>query len=143
MLFQISILLFGILVHLRNGLPFYALQSRNAFPSRSAFPSLNALQSHPVDAWKPPKCKNCLYFRTAYIFDSMKWGRCKKFGDYSDYCRKDKLRCGWVGKYFIHKKYGNSTSNTGFLNTYFTYADLMVRNRTLDGNENGNENGKK
>jgi hypothetical protein len=66
---------------------------------------------------------------------SMKWGRCKKFGDYSDYCRKDKLRCGWVGKYFIHKKYGNSSSNTGFLDTYFTYADLMIYNKTLDGNE--------
>ena len=159
MLFHISILLFGILAHLRNGLPFYALQSRsvnafylkNAFSQNAfylknaflnAFQSLNALPS--LNAWKPPECKNCLYFRTAYILDSMKWGRCKKFKDFSDYCRKDRLRCGWVGKYFIHKKYGNSSSNTGFLDTYFTYADLMIYNKTLDGNETeGGGNGTK
>lgn len=66
---------------------------------------------------KIPSCKNCIYFEpTKFSNDfTSSLGKCNKFGekdiitdkisyDYADLCRKDELKCGFNGTYFVQEK---------------------------------------
>jgi hypothetical protein len=71
-----------------------------------------------------PKCKDCIYLdKNNLVVDNDIYylSTCKKFGkanlvsgeikhDYADFCRKDELKCGVEGKYFVSKFKDTPTS---------------------------------
>jgi hypothetical protein len=62
-----------------------------------------------------PKCINCIYWNKNNLIvegDVYYLSRCTKFGvanlvsgdvtyEYADFCRKDEMKCGTQGKYFV------------------------------------------
>jgi hypothetical protein len=68
-----------------------------------------------------PNCKNCIYYKPLLKNSLSEFDQCKYFStknfttndiiyDYADSCRKDELKCGLDGEYFIDKKDNNLLS---------------------------------
>lgn len=75
-------------------------------------------------------CKNCIYFKPApnlkhYTDYNIKWSKCHKFNDYTDYCREEESLCGATAKSFMHKDYANS-----LIDIYVEYADLILKKKS-------------